>query len=161
MHDDDDEGFPHAKMVKMERMPAEDSILSMPMGAEESPKPHLPYGLRLSLDAQTLKMLGIGDDMPAPEMVIEFCAAAVVVSASKDPSSGNCCVELQITEMGLVEIESKDEELAEDRGGGSSARRQRFYGEKAGADKEGDRSMAKYDRKVASYNDNREAESRA
>lgn len=93
-----------------------------------------PYGLCISLDDETLKKLGLSDDMPGVGEMMHFGAIARVTSASQnerekaDGSKEMCCrIELQITDMGVLSAEPDAMEQ-------SAARRKRFYGEPASED---------------------------
>lgn len=95
---------------------------------EDSSAKQYPYGCCISLDDDTMAKLGLDGDMPAPGDVVEFAACACVTSASKDPTTGCCRVELQITDMAVIEVEDPAEEAMER----SEARRKRFYGANEG-----------------------------
>lgn len=87
-----------------------------------------PYGLSISLDDDGLKKLGMSGALPQIGEMVHFEAMAKVTSASMnerekaDGTKEQCCrIELQITDMGLVDSEPDAMEQSE-------ARRKRFYG---------------------------------
>ncbi len=90
----------HAPMVSLARKPADTKQAAEPMLPLPS-APQYPYGCCISLDDETLERVGLDGDLPAPGELVHFCCTATVTSASKDPGTGCCRVELQITEMGV------------------------------------------------------------
>jgi hypothetical protein len=129
-------------MVSLAKSPEEIRAGMEPIEAMP-PAPSYPYGCCISFDDDTISKLGLDGELPAPGDVIEFYASATVTCASKDPATGKCRVELQITDIEPDEAEDSVTEAKER----SAGRRQRFYGG----------TMASYDRDIAAYDDNREA----
>jgi len=129
--------WPHGRMVSLARKPPE----PRPLEASPQMRPvEYPYGCCLSFDDETMAALGLNGEMPSPGDVLEFFATAVITSASKDPVTGHCRVELQITEMLPHEEEAAYEDAMEE----SAARRERWYpgdGEKAFAPFDGNREV--------------------
>ena len=99
------------KMIDMARTPAEVKAKNMPMEMGLSSRDKYPYGLSLTLDADSLKKLGI-KDLPTVGDEFEIEAMVRVTSVSKNASETNDStrVELQITKM---MIETEEEEKAE------------------------------------------------
>ena len=76
-----------------------------PMGAAESmDSPEYPYGLRLSLDSESLKKLGM-TELPAIDAEFKLVALVCVVGVSQNDSQGSeepyRSVDLQIEMMEL------------------------------------------------------------
>jgi hypothetical protein len=71
--------------------------------------PRYPYGLRITLDKETLEKLGI-ETMPDVESEVELEAVAKVVSVSANDSEygKHRSVELQITSLGCKHEEKQD-----------------------------------------------------
>lgn len=70
-----------------------------------------PYGLSICVTHDELAKLDLDDECEVGDMV-SFCAIARVTSVSKSESetSGKTCrIELQITHMGVDDVESSDE----------------------------------------------------
>lgn len=72
--------------------------------ADEMDSPEYPYGLRLSLDSESLKKLGMGE-LPAIDAEFKLAALVCVVGVSQNDSQGSeephRCVDLQIEMMEL------------------------------------------------------------
>jgi hypothetical protein len=84
----------------------------------EPPKDQYPYGLRITLNKETLDKMGI-KTMPVVGAKFALEALAVVesvhASASKDgPDGGYRSCELQITHLGLDDDAGKEEDEPED-----------------------------------------------
>jgi hypothetical protein len=143
-----DASWPHGKMVSLARSGEEANKEMMAVVDPQPPQgPQYPYGCCLRLDGDTMRKLGLDGEMPTAGDILEFYATAMVTCARVDPSSGEPCVELQITEMLPHEEESASEDRMEEEAAKSAGRRGRFYGE----------SMGGYDRDIASYDGNRDA----
>lgn len=75
--------------------------------------PEYPYGLRLSLDSESLKKLGM-TELPAVDAEFKLVALACVVGVSQNDSQGSeepyRCVDLQIE---MMELSSSKEEPGE------------------------------------------------
>lgn len=103
--------------MKLERKPKQgDTMLG---AAVESDAPEYPYGLRISLDSESLKKLGI-TDLPALDSEHKLVALVCVVGTSQHESQGSDephrSVELQIEQMTLKPAsEEPGERTAADR----------------------------------------------
>jgi hypothetical protein len=100
------------KMVDMKRTDAEIKAKNSPMKVTSGSRESYPYGLSLTLDADSLKKLGI-KDLPTVGDEFEITAMARVTSVSKNASETNDStrVELQITQMC---VESEADEAADE-----------------------------------------------
>lgn len=100
------------EMAHMARSKEEKKKESMPM--ERSSGPDYPYGLRVDLDHDGLKKVGM-DKLPEVGSEIKLHAKAHVVSARSEKHEGGeeRSVGLQITHLGIHHEEGKDEEKSE------------------------------------------------
>ena len=90
-----------------------------------------PYGLRFNLTHEELGKLGYTDLPPAGTTLRIEAVGVVTKASSEDPDADGdvdyCCVEIQITELGLEEEgESEGEDTDED--STQSDRAERMYG---------------------------------
>lgn len=94
-----------AKLVSLERTPAEKKALEKEMTAPMPEAPDYPYGLELRIDDDTLDKLGL-DDLPPTGTVVHFRAVATVTGAraSADQSGDRSSIDMQITDMGITAI---------------------------------------------------------
>ena len=96
------------KLPNMVDMSASNDRQAMP--AMENSGPSYPYGLAIRLDHNSIEKLGVDlSDVSVGEMFHLFCLAKVT---SKNENEGGCCLEMQITNIG-VESEDKENEEAE------------------------------------------------
>lgn len=72
--------------------------------------PAYPYGLRITLDKDSLKKMNI-NKMPEVGSFIDLCAKAKVVSLSEDEQFGDKSVTLQIVEMDFESPEQEKKEI--------------------------------------------------
>ncbi len=95
--------------LKISKKEAEKKSESMVIGSSDQER--YPYGLRLDLNDDTLKKLGI-TKLPAVGTVLMFEAKAKVVGSrqSATESSDNRSIELQITHL---DMEMDDDEVTE------------------------------------------------
>jgi hypothetical protein len=108
--------MPHdTKMVdmKLSKNEARETVGGI---AKEADTPKYPYGLRLSLDNEELKKLGIKELPKAGEKMIIYAAVDVASSSSQDRMDGgkSLRMELQITDLALMgkgEKESPDKKI--------------------------------------------------
>lgn len=103
--------------MKLDTKPRKDE--TMLGGPVEADRPEYPYGLRISLDSEALKKLGI-TDMPALDSEHKLVALVCVVGTSQHESQGadgpHRSVELQIEQMALTPAsEETGEKSAADR----------------------------------------------
>lgn len=91
-------------MIDMKCKPESKTLLG---DVTESDKPEYPYGLRISLDSESLAKLGI-TELPTINAELKIAAVARVVSVSQYESQGNekasRTVDLQIEQMELAPI---------------------------------------------------------
>lgn len=97
------------KLVEMARTASEIKDAAIPSIQNE---PLYDYGLTLRLNHETLEKLNLDDSDVEVGDLLDFRAMAKVTSVSKhDTGDGEkCCVELQITHMGIPENESTEYE---------------------------------------------------
>jgi hypothetical protein len=106
----------------------------VPMAREETPSLGMPepvaispypYGLRINLTHEELEKLGYSDLPPAGTKCRIEAVGVVTRAATEDPDADGdvdyCCVEIQITELGM---EEEGEPEGEDR---SAGRAERMY----------------------------------
>lgn len=102
------------EMVSMEREGGE--TMNLPTAYIPSP---YPCGLRLNITLDDLKKLGYDELPPAGTMCKIEALACVVRATSEDPDADGdcdyCCIELQITEMGMEEESEPEEDRDEER----------------------------------------------
>lgn len=88
-------------LVNMAR--SQDEMRGAQPALEKSDEPKYPYGLRISLDNDSLKKLGV-KELPAVGDTLMIKANVTVVSTSENESAEGgeykCC-DLQITDLGL------------------------------------------------------------
>lgn len=73
--------------------------------------PKFPHGLRIHLDPESLKKLGV-EGIPKVEDKVKFEATAMVMSVDKHEVNGDeseISVSLQITDMYFIDKEKKEE----------------------------------------------------
>lgn len=95
-------------LVDLAYTPAERKEEAREMKPSPANIPRYPYGLTLRLEAESLKKLGMLDDLPEVGEDCKFEAVARVTSVSQRADEGqddNTCVELQICQMALAEDE--------------------------------------------------------
>jgi len=101
-------------------MPHDTSMVSMKMTAKESKAetmpstmkaPEYPYGLRIRLDEEAIKKLGMKELPPVDKVVKLYAAAYVCNVSSHDSSEGgsNRSMELQITDLALMPEKEPEE----------------------------------------------------
>ena len=100
--------------MKLEREPKKGETM---LAADvESDRPEYPYGLRISLDSESLKKLGI-TEMPELDSEHKLVALVCVVSTSQYESQGSDephrSVELQIEKMTLTPAKEEDGDPAQ------------------------------------------------
>ncbi len=99
-------------MIDMKRKPEAKTMLAE---SEEADAPEYPYGLRISLDSESLAKIGI-TELPAIDAEFKITALACVVSVSQYESQGtdksNRSVDLQIE---MMELSPAKEESGEGR----------------------------------------------
>jgi len=98
--------------MKLVSMKNEEKRPSPEVSSMKYDEPAYPYGLQISLDAESMKKLGI-KDMPkvGTKMMIEATVEVCSVSMNESKFYGdNKRVELQITELGLGEGEEPKED---------------------------------------------------
>ena len=113
-------------LIDMKHEAGAGECLPMPCASSE-----YPYGLRLTLNQEQLKALGM--DLPTAGTTLRLEAVAVVVrSSTEDPDADGdvdyVSVELQLTELGIEE-EEPQEESGEKRTADATMR---MYGKKDG-----------------------------
>lgn len=72
-------------------------------------KPKYPYGLKITLNSEELKKIGMPGDLKVGS-TFEFEITAEVISVAQEPSEGdenNTSVQLQITDM-YLDLEEED-----------------------------------------------------
>jgi len=102
------------EMAHMARSKEEKKRQMEPMNVRES-GPDYPYGLRVDLDHEGMKKIGM-DEMPEVGGEVSLHAKAHVVSARSEKREGeedHRSVGLQITHLGIHHEESKKEEKEE------------------------------------------------
>lgn len=97
------------KDLKISKKEAKEKNKSMMIGSSDSEERY-PYGLRLTLDNDSLDKLGI-KNLPAVGTVLMFEAKAKVVSTRQSATTGSDdrSVDLQVTAIDLEEGESAEE----------------------------------------------------
>lgn len=91
------------------KVQAENHSLGAPEARQDAPE--YPYGLRITLNDETLKKLFM-NQMPEVGSELSMEATVKVVSVSEDPENGgkeNRSVGLQITELGLTKEDEKSD----------------------------------------------------
>jgi hypothetical protein len=102
------------KLQDMARTP-EEMKEDMPMGIVESGQPIYPWGLTIRLSDKELEKLNLDDDCEIGDFIHLFALAKVTSVSTNDTASGKtCCVELQITHLGVESEDEEDEEAEEE-----------------------------------------------
>jgi len=99
------------KLIDMKNsVAAKNSTLMAPEMSDE-----YPYGLRLTLDTDTLAKLGMSE-LPAIDSEFKLMALCCVVAVRQDERAGETSrsVDLQIEQMALVPAEEEDDESEDD-----------------------------------------------
>ncbi len=89
---------------------AKEEAASVPMDSISGPK--YPWGLRISLDTDTLEKLGLeASDVQVGDIVHIFAFAEVVSISMSDNADGGkrSCVDLQITQMASEDEDDENE----------------------------------------------------
>lgn len=100
-------------MINMEMTPEERADYEGSIAVEA---PKYPYGLRLYLDDEVVKKLGISE-LPSIDQTMMVVARVKVVGVSSDKQYGDIqkdCIQLQITDMELKgdsEAKSREDKL--------------------------------------------------
>ena len=108
--------MPHeTKMTNMKMSAKEAKTMGGPVEAIQD-QPKYPYGLRITLNDETLKKMGIKDLPKAGEKMKIYAAVDVAESAANDTMDGgkSLRMELQITDlaiMGEAEKESTEKKI--------------------------------------------------
>lgn len=101
--------------MKLEAKPRKGETM---LGAsDEAMQPEYPYGLRINLDGESLKKLGISE-MPEIDAEFKLTALVCVVGISQHESAGgepHRSLELQIEQMALAPASEEAGESAADR----------------------------------------------
>lgn len=99
------------KLVDMSITPEEAQEEASP-SPSDGDKPAYPYGLRLRLEADTLDKLGIeGEAEVGAPCTIQAEGEVISYSMNKGQDGQEyCCVEIQITKLGIDGVEEEDEE---------------------------------------------------
>jgi len=93
------------KLVSMKTAPSEEAAdKGSECCAGEYKEPDYPWGLRLRLEDDQLKALGLAS-LPPVGAPMELHALARVISVSEEQVDGKAkrCMELQVTDLGLPE----------------------------------------------------------
>lgn len=97
--------------MKTVSMKVEDRKASELSTAGDPMQQQFPWGLRLSLGLEQIQKLGLQADMPEVGDQLSFTGVGTVVSvsASATADGSSMSIEVQITDLGMEEVEDNDD----------------------------------------------------